>query len=206
MSIEASDRLEHILNETIYLIKIEQNLTCKEYLEQDETLKRSVVRSLEIIGEATKTLPITLLQKHENINWRNISRMRDNLIHRYFKVDYNIVWTVIRDEIPKLNDEVKKMLEKIYREQYLTYKQQISLDNVDKVTNIAEKQTELIDLAIANLILQEYQPKFKTIAIAKIKRILGNSDRLQTNSNNALAESYLKSIIESLTSESTEED
>jgi uncharacterized protein with HEPN domain len=82
MSIEASDRLEHILNETIYLIEIAHNLTCKEDIERDENLKRSVVRSLEIIGEATKTLPTNLLQKHENINWRNISRMRDNLIFK----------------------------------------------------------------------------------------------------------------------------
>ena len=207
MSIEASDRLEHILNETIYLIESEQNLNCKEDIERNETLKRSVVRSLEIIGEATKTLPTTLLQKHKNINWRNISRMRDNLIHRYFKVNYDIVWTVIKDEIPKLNVEVQRMLEQIYREQYLIYKQQISLDNIDKFTNsIAEKETKLIDLTIANLILQEYQPKFKTIAISKIERILSQSDCLQANSNNALAESYLKSIIESLTSESTKED
>ena len=68
MSLEVSDRLEHILNETIYLIKIQENLTCKEDIERDETLKRSVVRSLEVIGEATKTLPVALLKKHENID------------------------------------------------------------------------------------------------------------------------------------------
>ena len=57
MSLEASDRLEHILDETIYLIKVRKDITCKEDIERDETLKRSVVRSLEVIGEATKSLP-----------------------------------------------------------------------------------------------------------------------------------------------------
>lgn len=189
MSLEVSDRLEHILNETVYLINIEKNITCKEDIERDETLKRSVVRSLEIIGEATKTLPEALLQNHKNIDWRNISRMRDNLIHRYFRINYDVVWTVIKNKIPELNIEVQKMLGQIYREEYLTYKQQID----------EEQQTESIDYEIANTILKEYLPKFRTVAIAKIERILSYSDRsLQLKSNNNSIESYLKSIIESI--------
>ncbi len=189
MSLEISDRLEHILNETVYLINIEKNITCKEDIERDETLKRSVVRSLEIIGEATKTLPATLLKESENIDWRNISGMRDNLIHRYFKVNYDVVWAVIKNKIPELNAEVKKMLGQIYREEYLTYKQQID----------EEQQIESIDREIANTILKEYLPKFRTVAIAKIERILSYSDRaLQLKSNNNSIDSYLKSIIESL--------
>ena len=189
MSIEASDRLEHILSETTYLIEIKQNLTCKEDLERDETLKRSVVRSLEIIGEATKTLPETLLQNHKNIDWRNISRMRDNLIHRYFQVNYDVVWTVLENKILSLNTEVKKMLGQIYRARYLTYKQEID----------EEQQAESRDRKIANTIMQEYQPKFQKVAIAKIERILSYSDlALELKSNNNSLESYLTSIIESL--------
>ncbi len=190
MSLEISDRLEHILNETVYLIEIAKDLTCKEDIERDKTLKRSVVRSLEIIGEATKALPKTLLQNHKNIDWHNISRMRDNLIHRYFKVNYDVVWIVIKNKIPELNLEVHKMLRQIYREEYLTYKQHI----IDR-----EQELKSIDLEIAKTILQEYLPKFRTVAIAKIKRILSQSDHLlEPQSNNNSTESYLKSIIESL--------
>lgn len=189
MSLEVSDRLEHILNETIYLIEIGRNLTCKEDIEGDETLKRSVIRSLEVIGEATKTLPEKLLQNHENIDWRNISRMRDNLIHRYFQINYDIVWTVIKSKIPELNAEVQKMLGQIYRKEYLIYKQQID----------EREQAESIDHKIASTILQEYLPKFRNVAISKIERILSCSDfALQLKSNNISRESYLKSIIESL--------
>lgn len=191
MSLEISDRLEHILNETIYLIEIRKYFNNQEDIERDETLKRSVVRSLEIIGEATKTLPPALLQKHQNIDWRNISRMRDNLIHRYFKVNYEVVWTVITNEIPKLNTEVQKMLRQIYRAEYLTYKQQIE----------TKQGAELIsmDIEIAKNILQEYIPKFKSVAISKIERILSHSDfavQLKYDSNSV--KSYLTSIIKSL--------
>ena len=193
MSLEASDRLEHILNETIYLLEIKKGIVCQEDIEENETLKRSVVRSLEIIGEATKTLPEDILQNRSNIDWRNISRMRDNLIHRYFKVDYQVVWAVIQDKIPELNAEVQKMLGQIYRTEYLAYRQQVS----------EELQAESIDRQVAKLILQEYSPKFRSVAIAKIERILSHGDRaIELKSNNNSVESYIKQIVESLTSDS----
>ena len=191
MSVEASDRLEHILDETIYLLEIKKGIACREDIEENETLKRSVVRSLEIIGEATKTLPEDILQNRSNIDWRNISRMRDNLIHRYFKVDYEVVWAVIQDKIPELNAEVEKMLGQIYRAEYLSYRQQVD----------EELQAESIDRQVAELILQEYLPKFRNVAIAKIKRILSHSDRaIELKSNHNSVESYIKQIVESLTS------
>ena len=88
------------------------------------------------------------------------------------------------------------MLGQIYREEYLTYKQQI----IDR-----EQETESIDLEIAKTILLEYLPKFRTVAIAKIERILRESDRsLELQSNNNSIESYLKSIIKSLEAIETE--
>ena len=193
MSVEASDRLEHILNETIYLLEIKKGIACQADIEENETLKRSVVRSLEIIGEAAKTLPKDILQNRSNIDWRNISRMRDNLIHRYFKVDYKVVWAVIQDKIPELNAEVQKMLGQIYRTEYLTYRQQVG----------GELQAESIDPQVARLILQEYTPKFENVARAKIERILSHSERaIELKSNSNSVESYIKQIVESLTSDS----
>ena len=197
MSLEASDRLEHILNETIYLLEIKKGIVCQEDIEENETLKRSVVRSLEVIGEATKTLPEDILRNHSSIDWRNISRMRDNLIHRYFKVDYKVVWTVIQDKIPELNAEVQKMLGQIYRTEYLAYRQQVD----------EEVQAESIDRQVAKSILQEYLPKFRSVAIAKIERILSQSNRsIELKSNHNSIEIYVKQIVESLTSELNPEE
>lgn len=126
--------------------------------------------------------------------------MRDNLIHRYFGINYDIVWEVLEDRIPQLHETVVKTLQLIYREQYLFYKQQVSLENNDSmqdrtITDIYEP----IDKKIAKNVINEYPDDFRDTAIAKIERILSYSDRaLELKSNNNSIESYLASIIESL--------
>jgi uncharacterized protein with HEPN domain len=74
-------------------------------------LKRAFVRSIEIIGEATKGLPDYLKQDYTNISWRAIMGMRDHLIHGYFGMDYDIVWDVIENQIPQLSSVIDEMLE-----------------------------------------------------------------------------------------------
>ena len=68
-------------------------LTKDEFI-RDETLKRAFVRSIEIIGEASKKVPDNFREKHVQIDWRAMSGMRDKLIHDYFGVDFDIVWDV----------------------------------------------------------------------------------------------------------------
>jgi uncharacterized protein with HEPN domain len=75
---------------------------------------RAVIRSLEIIGEATKKLPLDFRLLHSHIPWSEIAGMRDILIHNYFGVDYDIVWNVIHANIP----ELKQYLEEIIDEQH----------------------------------------------------------------------------------------
>jgi uncharacterized protein with HEPN domain len=84
MSLLAIEYLRHILEEANYL-------TAKVQFDQDETLKRAFVRSLEIIGEATKKVPLDLKQRYPQVEWRAIASMRDRLIHDYFGVDYDIM-------------------------------------------------------------------------------------------------------------------
>ncbi len=61
-------------------------------------LKRAYVRSLEVIGEAVKQLPNDLRQKYPAIEWRAMAGMRDQLIHNYFGVDFDIVWDVVANK------------------------------------------------------------------------------------------------------------
>jgi uncharacterized protein with HEPN domain len=113
MSPSTREYLQHILDETNYIITSSANFNQVEFL-QDETLKRAYVRSLEVIGEAVKQLPDSLRQKYNTIEWRAIAGMRDRLIHNYFGVDYEIVWDVIINKIPLLDTEVRIMLEQEY--------------------------------------------------------------------------------------------
>jgi uncharacterized protein with HEPN domain len=76
----------------------------------DETLKRAFVRSLEIIGEAVKQLPDDVKQRYSQLEWRAMAGMRDRLIHGYFGVDYDIVWDVVSNKIPALQQTITDIL------------------------------------------------------------------------------------------------
>jgi uncharacterized protein with HEPN domain len=78
---------------------------------RDETLKHAFVRSLEIIGEASKKIPDDFKQKYSHLEWRAIAGMRDRLIHGYFGVDYSIVWDVVTNKIPTLHQVIKEIVE-----------------------------------------------------------------------------------------------
>ncbi|OFY47648.1 MAG: hypothetical protein A2W85_12590 [Bacteroidetes bacterium GWF2_41_31] len=112
MSKEPIEYLKHIRDESLYIISvINSDLTKDDFL-QDETLKRAVVRSLEIIGEATKKIPADFKIKWNSIMWRNMEGMRDRLIHDYMGVNYSIIWDVVKNKIPELYNQIKEVIEK----------------------------------------------------------------------------------------------
>ena len=109
MSKEPIEFLKHISDECTYLLFISNGLTKDSFL-NDETLKRAVVRSLEIVGEATKKIPADFKVKWSSIQWKNMAGMRDRLIHDYIGVNYSIVWDVLVNKIPALNSQIQQVL------------------------------------------------------------------------------------------------
>lgn len=109
MSKEPIEFLKHIADECTYLLSISKGLSKDSFLD-DETLKRAVVRSLEIIGEATKKIPADFKVKWSSIQWKNMAGMRDRLIHDYIGVNYSIVWDVLVNKIPALNSQIQHVL------------------------------------------------------------------------------------------------
>jgi len=107
---ESFEYLKHIRDECSYILSVSGNDLTKEDFFRDETLKRAVVRSLEIIGEATKKIPADFKYKYNSIEWRHMAGMRDRLIHDYLGVDYSIVWDVMQNKIPDLYEEIMKVL------------------------------------------------------------------------------------------------
>ncbi|MDP3359825.1 MAG: DUF86 domain-containing protein [Lutibacter sp.] len=111
MSKDPKEYLRHILDECSYLITVSKNLEFDTFIE-NETLKRAVIRSLEIIGEATKKIPPDFKIKRQLIPWKNMAGMRDRLIHDYMGVNYAIVWDVIINKIPDLHKQISVVLRK----------------------------------------------------------------------------------------------
>jgi uncharacterized protein with HEPN domain len=91
--------LRHILDEMLFLHEYSSGITFDD-LVGDEVLKRSFLRSIEVIGEAAKNIPLDYREKHPELPWKDMAGMRDRLIHAYFSVDWEIVWNVVKHEIP----------------------------------------------------------------------------------------------------------
>ncbi|HYD90213.1 MAG TPA: DUF86 domain-containing protein [Flavobacterium sp.] len=100
--------IKHINDECVYILSV-SNITYYEFLD-DETLKRAVVRSLEVIGEATKKIPDGFRQQWNSVNWKSMAGMRDRLIHDYIGIDYTIVWDVMQNKIPELHEHISEIL------------------------------------------------------------------------------------------------
>ena len=110
MSPSLLDFLNHILYECNYIIRVIEGKS-REVVIEDETLTKAIIRSLEIIGEATKKLPDELRNRYPLIHWEDMAGMRDVLIHDYFGVDYEVVWNTIRNDIPQLSRDLKSVIE-----------------------------------------------------------------------------------------------
>lgn len=110
MSFGPLDYLRHILDECDFLIDASANRDAERFM-ADPILRRACQRSFEIIGEAAKNISTAYRRQHPELPWREMSAMRDRLIHGYFGVDDAIVWDVIQSHIPPLRAAVSRLLE-----------------------------------------------------------------------------------------------
>jgi uncharacterized protein with HEPN domain len=112
VSLSPPEYIRHILDEIDYILS-QVPITDYESFIRDETLKRAFVRSVEIIGEASKKIPPDVKAMQPDVEWRKVSGMRDRLIHNYFGIDYRIVWDVASNKLPALRLKFQALLEQI---------------------------------------------------------------------------------------------
>ena len=81
-----------------------------QYLMTDKVLSRACLKSLEIIGEASRSISEDLKMAHPEIPWRQMTGMRNKLVHHYFGVDWEIVDDVLKNELPDLRSNITRLL------------------------------------------------------------------------------------------------
>ena len=92
---------------------IDRILTYSQELEYDDFVtdiktQDAIIRNIEILGEAVKLLSEKTKEKYPNVPWKDIAGTRDKLIHDYFGVNIDVVWSIVRNDIPLLNKEIEK--------------------------------------------------------------------------------------------------
>ena len=72
----------------------------------------AVIRNLEIIGEASKYIPDYIQKKYPEIDWIGIVGLRNRITHEYFGISLEIIWNIVKQELPVLKGQIKIILEK----------------------------------------------------------------------------------------------
>lgn len=78
--------------------------------EADFRINFAVIRALEIVGEATKRLPLSIRQQYPDVPWADMAGMRDKIIHGYDVVNLRIVWDTVKNRIPIVRPQIQDIL------------------------------------------------------------------------------------------------
>ena len=112
MTKHSLELLLHIRYECNFIMENSTDLD-PEDLYEDGMKSRAFIRSIEIIGEASKSIPDEFKDEHEEIPWKVMAGMRDILIHRYSGVDLKIVYDVVQNQIPQLLNDIDPLIDEL---------------------------------------------------------------------------------------------
>jgi uncharacterized protein with HEPN domain len=104
--------IQHILENIESLESYFKGVSKDKFL-KDILLQDAAIRRLEIIGESVKNLPQSFRKEYPNVSWEDITGTRDKLIHHYFGVDLDLTFGIIINDLPKLKEEIKKILKNL---------------------------------------------------------------------------------------------
>ena len=101
-------RIQHMLDAIQKITEFIQGRTRAD-LDIDEKLTLALIRLLEVVGEAAKSISPSFRERYPKIPWKEIAGTRDRLIHGYFDIDLDIIWQIVSRDLPSLISEIKKM-------------------------------------------------------------------------------------------------
>lgn len=103
-------RYDLYLNLILEMIeKIETSVNSKKKLKEDMNLQDATLMRLQVIGENVKSIPLRIKKKNNEIKWKKFERLRNLIIHRYASVNYDLIWSFIKTNLPELKKQIKKI-------------------------------------------------------------------------------------------------
>jgi uncharacterized protein with HEPN domain len=105
-------RLQHILEAIDNIFEFVKGVTIEEYT-SNKMLRFAVVKNLEIVGEVAYLISKELKERHPEIEWATITGMRHVLVHGYYQIKDEIIWTTIQTELQPLKDKINRLLSTI---------------------------------------------------------------------------------------------
>ncbi|MFA5863433.1 MAG: DUF86 domain-containing protein [Phycisphaerae bacterium] len=111
MSRSAKERLLDILDAIAAIDGYVEGMKYADFL-ADRKTRDAVVRNIEVIGEAARSLPARFKEKYSDVPWTEIVGMRNVVVHHYFGILSDVVWNIVKQELPELESHVKKILVK----------------------------------------------------------------------------------------------
>lgn len=106
---DSRDYLHDILESVDDVESFVEGMSFEEFV-KDRKTKNAVLRSIEVIGEASRQLPVALREKYPEVPWKEIIGMRDKLIHGYSGIDFETVWKATKEDVPSLKKLIQKIL------------------------------------------------------------------------------------------------
>ena len=103
--------LEHILESISLISDYLKGVSEKEFW-SNKQLQDSVLRRIEIVGEASKNLPSDIKDLFPEVPWKRISGLRDVIVHHYWGIDLRMTWNIINVELPLLKEQLQDFKEK----------------------------------------------------------------------------------------------
>jgi len=109
MKREVGDYIQDISDAMNKAMEFVEGMEYEDFICDDKTIF-AVIRAIEVIGEAVKSIPEDVKKEYPEIPWREMAGMRDKLIHGYFGVNLKRVWKTVKEEIPPLKPLFEKIL------------------------------------------------------------------------------------------------
>ena len=106
------DALNDILSAAEKAIEFVAGMSAED-LAQDERTEYAVIKALEIVGEAARRVPESFREAHPQIPWREMTGMRDKLVHDYFGVNLEVVWKTVHEDLPPLISTLRALIDEL---------------------------------------------------------------------------------------------